>query len=344
MRLRIPVAAAIVLAALAFSPIAFAGTDPNWKGWFVNLDGAMANPGNVNTPLINSGPSDSAASGGGDISNEVEYSDFGGDGAWSLGVGYSWGKKGSLSVSYWSYSATEDNSGSNDYYPNYNWFTVGPTASFGYTFYYPMKWDFEQEIKASTLDIEYKRSQSWDNPFVLTWGVGLRMASFEDTVDGEYEMTNGAYSYRFPASRKVDGDGFGFTGSVGAEYGFTDRFGLATNLRVGFLTSDIDSDSQITDRDGYYTYPVTGATWSEDRSQNDELATTMDFNFNLSFTIGDHVVLEPGYFYSTWSDLPSVGLSRGNIGTDDQAAPVIQDENRDRISWSGPSLRVKVKW
>ncbi len=348
MRRRLLAAALAVGALIVFAPAALAAHDPDRKGWFIDLGGAGVTPGNVNTPILFSAPADGALSGGsGDFASEVEWMDFDSDFAFRVGGGYSWGKQGALQVSYWEYSDTGSSDGFSDSYyygsgDNYNWFGVGPTAAFGYSFYYPVEWDFEQEIEARTVDVEYTRTHQMNSPLVLTWGVGLRFAEFDEDVTGEYLVDPGVGNYRFPAERNLDGDGWGFTGSVGAGYDFNDYFGLATNLRVGFINSDVDATHEITDVDGYYA--AAGATWSEEASVEDEVANTVDFDFDLTFHLMEHLDIDVGYGYTTWTDLPTSPLSRALFGTDDQAGFVIPGENRDRISFSGPRLRFKIKF
>jgi hypothetical protein len=343
MRLKKAAVATAVLAALLAMPLAVAGHDPNKKGFFIDVGGESVTPGNVNTPILFSVPYIGSISSTTDHSTDVTWSDFGSDLSWNLGVGYSWGKKGSLKVSYWGYSDKQNSSGTElgNQVGAYNFFGIGPVSSFGYSSFYDMHFDFDQELKASVVDVEFSRAHAMDD-LVMTWGVGLRVAHFEDNVDGTYTADPAATYYgpwRFPAERRVKSDGWGFSSRIGAEYDFTDLFGIGSNLRVGFLNSSIDSSAKVTDLDGYYA--PAGTTLKEDRTQNDEVANTVDFNFDLIFHAGEHVGIKVGYFYSTWSDLPTPGLSR-ELSNSFGQPPIAADENRDRISWSGPRVAVHV--
>ncbi len=348
---RLWILTAAAATALLLPSAALAGmTDPDWKGFFVELDGALVTPGNTNTPLIAGSPADGAASGGTtDLQNEIEWMDWKDSLSGKIGLGYQWGKKGRLQVTYWSYSDESSKSGrpgsydaySNPTGTNYNWFTVGPTASWGYSFYETVAFNFNQEIKASALDVEFKRAVVMNSPMTVTWGIGLRFLDFKDTVEGVYTLDNVAGFIQFPARRKVEGDGFGFSGSVGAEYGFNDRLGLATNLRVGFVNSNVDSEHAVVDQDGYYS--SAGVEWSEATTREDELATTIDFDAGLALHLGKHLDLDLGWTYTTWSDLPQFNLGRATMGTDDQGGiPEIRGEERDKIVWSGP--RIAGRW
>ena len=337
-------------AALLLAPAILAGSDPDREGWFIDVDFALATPGNTNTPLLASAPADEAlcCAGSTSFTNDIEWMEWDDDAAYTLGFGYSWGEKGTLRVSYWTYEDTADSSGfaPSYYYAggyNFNWFTVGPTNSWGYTFYYDMGWEFDQEIEATTIDIEYTRTKASSNPLALTYGVGVRYASFEEELEGRYTADPlGAASgpWLFPAQRSTEGDGVGFTASVGALYDFTDYIGISTGIRVGFLTAEVESEHQIIDQDGYYN--LTGTVWSEESETEDEVANTLDFTVDVNFSAGAYLDIGVGYFYSTWSDLGQFQLGRSINGTDDQAGLRINGENRDRVSWSGP--RVSLKW
>ncbi len=324
-------------------PSALAGQDADWKGWFIDLDAALATPGNTNTPLQANSPGTLAQAGTSDLSSEVEFMDWDDDAALGFGFGYSWGSRGAIQVTYWEYSDTAEGSGSSIYYPNYNWFTIGPTSAWSYpgfpTAIFDMNWDFEQEIEARTVDVEFKRSVSTKNPLTIGWSVGLRWASFEDTVDGEY-LVDGLF--RFPAMRHIESDGVGATGSFEAGYDFAKAFGLSTDLRVGFITADVDGEHEIIDLDGFYAYP--GVSWSEEVGSEDEVATTLDFNFNLTFHAGRYLDIDLGYLYSTWTEMAEVNLSRAESFDDFSFSvpPTIKGEDRDRITWSGP--RIRLRW
>ena len=94
----------------------------------------------------------------------------------------------------------------------------------------------------------------------------------------------------------------------------------------------------ITDTDGYYF--SSGSVISEEFEAEDELAMTIDFNFDFIISAGDIVDIEVGWFYSTWSDMAQFQGSR----TDLLFSPQINGEDRDRISWSGPRVAVVLEF
>ena len=120
---------------------------------------------------------------------------------------------------------------------------------------------------------------------------------------------------------------------------------LMTTDRMDKVQNLVESAHSITDVDGYYF--TVGSVISEETEASDELATTIDFSFDLIFGIGEVVDIRVGYFYQTWSDMSQFQGSRtggyGYIYSIFQP-PDINGENKDRISWSGPKASVNLKF
>lgn len=322
---------AIAVIAIMTAPAAMAADDH--EGFYVLADAAMATPGNTNTAILSSGLEDGGQTGS--FEQETAWMDWDDDFTWTLGFGYSFGEQGRIQVSYWNYSGDADMDGSGKGNNAYNWFNIGPTASVGYSFYNsPMDFDFTQEIDATALDVDFLRTTHLNSPVTVDWGVGIRILSFEDNVEGEYVDSS---SNRFPASRNIQSDGFGFSGTLGVGYDFNDRFGLSTGMKVGFVVSDVDAEAEITDQDGYYHTAGFTHKASADGIE-DEVAFTMDFNANLTIQIVDAFHIDVGWFFTQWTDMPENQLGREVFGTDDQAGVRLNGEGRDRITWSGPRI------
>lgn len=342
MRLRLPALAGLAFAALVLAPAAQAAHDPDWEGWFFQLDGALVTPGNTSTATYMRG-TNALLGGFAGAESDVEWVDWEDDIAFRGSVGYSFGSMGAIRVSYWTYDDTTENEGADYDYYGASWWTVGPVTNIALSYYYPADtvWEFEQTIEAETWDIEYTRTKQVGNPLALTFGVGIRIASFTDTLEGRYILAPGVFE--FPAERSIDSDGVGITGSVGAEYEFSDLFGISSNLRIGFLTSDIDMEHSLVDS-GDYAGAGAYASFSEEETFEDEVAMTYDFDINFTFHTGSFVDVEVGYLYSIWTDMPEFNLTRTWIpaSADPLAAPPeIQGEERDHLSWGGPQLRLR---
>lgn len=322
---------AIAVLVLLAAPAARAADDH--KGFYILADAALATPGNTNTAILSSGLEDGGQTGSFD--SEVVWMDWDDDLAWNLGFGYSFGEKGRIQVSYWSYSGEADIDGTGPDNNNYSWFNIGPVASVGYSFYEtPFDYDFNQEIDATALDIDFLRTTHLNSPVTVDWGVGLRILSFEDSVEGSYVDDSGN---RFPASRLIESDGFGFSGTLGVGYDFNNRFGVSTGMKVGFVVSDVDAETEVTDQDGYYHTAGFTHTAAVD-GMDDEVAFTLDFNASLNIQIVDAFHIDVGWFFTQWTDMPENNLGREVFGTDDQAGMRLNGEGRDRITWSGPRI------
>lgn len=341
--------ATLIVPLLLVSAVPVAANDADHKGWYLAVEAASTTPGNVDTALLASAPPYFATTGSVDLESNVTYTDFDSDLSGSITFGYSWGSSGRLQVTYWSYSDDEDNSGFAAYYPNFNFFTVGPVGSFYYGVYYDVGFDINQELEASTIDIEYKRPVVMESEnLTVMWGIGLRYAEFEDELEGMYVLDPTSSAYRFPVSREIESDGIGLTGSVGVAYNFPNEIvGISSNLRVGFLVSDVDANHSFQDLDGYYA--TTGLKVTESSSMDDGVATTMDFEANIVFHAGERLDFDLGWFFSTWTGMADVALSRRDLiwegcDCDSLASPTIQGEDRDRISFSGPKVRARFRF
>jgi len=344
MRLRLPALAGLAFAALLLAPAAQAAHDPDWEGWFIQLDGALVTPGNTDTATHMRTPTAQGSLVG--VESEVDWVEWDDDIAFRGSIGYSFGSKGAIRVSYWTYDDTTESEGADYDAYGASWWTVGPITNIGFTYYYPADttWQFEQTLEAETWDIEYTRTKQVGNPLILTFGVGVRIASFTDTLEGVYSFDPiGDPNIRFPASRSIDSDGIGLTGSIGAEYDFSDMFGISSNLRVGFLTADIDMEHSLSDQGDYSglgAYP----SFSESETFEDEIAMTYDFDINFTFHTGGFFDIEVGYLYSVWTGMPQFNLTRTWAPLGDPpvgAPPSIPGEDRDHIGWGGPQLRLR---
>src|SRR5262245_9795702 len=126
-RLSLASAGVALIIALALTTPAVAG-DNNYQGWYGNLDLALTQPNSLDQ-------------------NYASNTDFSGsitrtrrlvmdnDSAlsWKADVGYSWGTKGSLQVSFWTFSNDDEESGNKKGELNPN--VVGYSAYYGQYLY-----------------------------------------------------------------------------------------------------------------------------------------------------------------------------------------------------------------
>lgn len=335
MKLRFPALAVAGLAMLLLAPAAWAEHDLDWEGWIVELEGAILAPGGTDTALITTGFSALASQG----TASAVWADWDNSISYELAAGYSWGRKGSLKVSYWSYDDDINEKGSNYQFYIYNFFTIGPIMNLGYTYIDPISWDFDLNMKASTIDIEYSRTKRVGNPLVLTFGLGFRKATFEETVKGQYVDDQSAVAgpiVNLPAQRTVESDGIGFTGSVGADFDFNEWLALRGNMRVGFLTTDLNASHSLDAAD----YPNPGGVFVQEVEQNDEISTTLDFETSITFHTGPYFDVDVGWTATQWWGMADVPLSGSE--TTFTTHVDLPDTKRDRLGWSGWFVRARL--
>ena len=340
--MKIPIKALLVLVAMVVAMPVLAADDH--EGFFLELEYSLLTPGNVNTPIATSSASFNSLSIGNSV-NDVAWTNWDDAADPGFTVGYSWGSRGRLSVSYWSYSDESQSSGTFNL-PNYNWFGIGPTSLIGVSYYfYPFSWDFQQDIDASSIDVNYEVSRHPNDDLTVNLGVGLRVADFEDEVQGTYTipvppLVTNCVTCRLPAVRTIDSDGFGFTGTIGVDYDLNALVGISTEMRVGFVTTDVDSSHFIIDLDGYYY--TAGTLWVESNSAEDQVSLMMEFGADVTFQISDMIRLDVGYVYRSWSDIAEPNLSRGGVTS--ASPPVILGEDRNRFAWSGPRFNLSFRF
>lgn len=340
MRRWLKVACLPAVAALLAAPALAIDTDD--EGFYVAVAAALATPGNTNTAVAAESPIRGGLIG---EANEADivWTDWGHALSPGLGFGYSWGERGSLQVTFWEYSDDTREGGviGMPPYSSYTWWTIGPMSAFSsFVPLRTMEFDFTQEIDASTIDVEYLLSLSPAESLDVTWGFGLRLAQFEDRVEGDY-LQNPNSPLRSRAFRKVESDGIGLTGRVGLEHRFTELIGVRSDLRVGFLTAEVEA------RQAMDILLGGGYRVSEEQTIEDETAVTVDFDLSGRFRISDRVDLDVGWFYTAWGDMAQVPLSRSDLRDSSFSMNIggvdIPGENRDRITWSGPRVAVDIK-
>lgn len=334
---------AILAVALVTTCIPAMADGDDHEGFFIELEGAFSHSGNTGAVVAATGPSDSQiCCGTGPFANTLAATDVEDGVDPKITLGYSWGAKGRLSVTYWSFSEDDRSLGLAGGYPEYTWFGIGPAASWYYSFYYEIDWDFTQEVEADSIDLEWSNTVRAGDHVTVDLGVGARVANYDEMIVGRYILDPSGSAYMMPAQRVIEGDGFGLTGSIGVNHEVGDRVNLSSDLRVGFIQTDVDTTQQITDADGYYS--PSGTVWLESNSLSDETSLQIEFDAGIDFEITEMIDVGVGYTYRSWSDIGDPTFSRSVVGTDDQAGLRIVGEDRGTVSFSGPRIRVRFRF
>lgn len=314
---------AAVLAMVALSAPAMAG-DPDYKGWYGNLDLALTQPNSLDQNFGNHTDFSGSVS---QTERLVVNNDD--DFTWRLGVGYSWGSKGSLQVSYWSFDNDDNESGnvSGEFNPLF----ISYSSYYGqYLYDNATGVDFEAKtnVKASTWDVDYIRPMSVSDKFTVKWLAGLRSASFEETDEVFAEETT--YGEAYAQEKHFESDALGFRVGATAVFDFTKRFSLEASATFSFLQADTEGNAKLSDD--------TGTTLAEEIEVKDDniKGEIRDFGIKAIWDVGP-VDVYVGYEASNWDGLVTDPFAGGGLvpGNGNQ-------RGRDNISFN--SWNVGARW
>lgn len=226
----------MIAAVAASSPARAASVDD--KGWFVFLDLANSQPTSLDQHFANHLDATGTTS-----STELLVIDNDADLTFKFGGGYGFGNgNGSLRVSYWSFDNDDEQSGSvnGGLYPTI--FGYGFNGGGMYLYNAAgVTYSATSSTKASTIDVDYLREIVGGKKASLSWLAGLRVASWEE--DQAFEGNDGALYFQ---DKHFESDGFGFRVGAGAEFQFTEHFGMKSSLVFSFLQADTEGDSSQT--------------------------------------------------------------------------------------------------
>ncbi len=313
----VPVALAVTLLFAAAAPATAAPAKKPYQGWFGAIDFALTQPESLDQHYA-----DVTKTSGPVLRSERLVMDNDSDFTFRANAGYSWGKMGSLEVSYWGFDNTDTAGGSvsGSMYP-----TIF-TYYGGSQYLIDPRYDAESTTKASTWDINYVRPMSAGEKLTIKWLAGLRIASYEE--DLSFSGNDGVVQYRQASHQKSDATGL----RVGATvvYGFTDMFSLEADLAVSFMQADTSGDGFLSD--------YTGATFQTvEANDNNIRGEIRDYGLKAVWNIGP-ADLFIGYEASDWDGLVTDPL------TSQQGFSYGAPSRRGRDSVAFNSIHGGVRW
>jgi hypothetical protein len=281
MRLRritlFPVLAAVLLALAS-------GRDraaDDFKGWFLYLDLADTKPNSLDQHFANN--VDAAAN-----HEELLYINNSYDISARIGEGYSWGKMGSLRVSYWNFNNEDKESGSRSgaLIPT----VFGYGAIYAYQFLNNATFTATGKVQASTYDVDYARPFSVGEKTTISWMAGLRVARFEETRTFSGSDATNTYVQEKHFTNK----GWGPRIGVNVDWGFTRTFSLAGTAAFSFMQAKSDGEAS----------QAQPGIKSESLSVSDDSlrGLIMDFDLRGVWTIGNWGIWA-GYEMSDWGGI-----------------------------------------
>jgi hypothetical protein len=314
--------AALVLAA-GVTPARAA--DPDFKGFFVALDLANTQPNSLDHHYANH--VNWAAT---PIAVERLVLDNDADFTGKITVGYGFGNKGKLSVSWWGFDNEDsfEDTLPSGLYPTI--FGYGPSG--GMYAYNPAGVSFSTsaKVQASTFDIDYVRSFSPAEKMTIGWLAGLRMASWEE--DQAFDGADGYGNY-YSQGKHFESDGMGFRLGAKLQWGFTEHFGMGGSAAWSFLQADTEGNS-------FQRFAASGTPDDTNEASDDNVRGEIrDYDLKAIWSYGalDFWV---GYSMSNWDGMPTDPVP-GNEGGHFAAGP-ISHRSRDEVSFN--SLHAGVAW
>jgi hypothetical protein len=226
-------------------------------------------------------------------------------------------------------------------------FAIGPAVYYdGYAFHFgiPGRADFTTELKANTIDVTFARDQELGDFFNMEWHVGLRYATFEERLDGVYDLcaTNGcddpSYEpddYTFTAAKSNESDMIGLRVGVSGKFFLTENFALAAGVSMSALQGTVTSETSVTP-DGLYNGLEPPATMTvEDDARS---GTVTDFEAGMHwYTLDDRLRFALMYQFSNWDGLVS-DLARNPPGL------LTPNGARDNIGFSGVVIGMRMRF
>ncbi len=343
--------ASILLAAgllLAGPAAAYNGYAQEDEGFFIFLDAALTTPGNTDQVVAFSNDLSGLTQGFTPLAM-----DWGSGVAGKFGVGYRWGAS-SISVSYWQFSDDESLRADGPNGGEMQW-TIGPASYFNYygvyypiyTFATPGHVDFKAELDAATFDVDFKHAVPVGDLFDLEWSVGLRYATFEEKIEGVYDVCattgcQGVYGgppfnllfgdARFDARKTNEGDMFGVKAGIGGTYFATDSLAIASQISFSVMTGEVESRSGLTPSGLVNSIdPPTLAVRTDDARTGNIGEIDVGLRWYLA---GDRVWLSLGYRHAFWDDI-AADLLRNTPGI------LTANRDRDKVTFSGPYLGLR---
>jgi hypothetical protein len=291
------------------------------QGFFVTGDLQMLGPANIDHSVAKIVDES-------DQPNSIEQwqLDYGSDFAFRLGGGYSWGKKGRLSVTYWDYSDDEMETRYLDTSQYLDDSMFGRYLGSGYYL------RGMSEIDATSIEIAFEKDQDFEDPWTLTWKVGLRYVDFEEMVTLQWVddlSSPGDFGYDL---RTIDADGIGPTVGIGGAYHFTDRWSLVGDVSLSYVFGDNDTLGT--------EYRYEDCCWEDtdnvSHTDGDAAGLITDLDLGVSANVWGGLDLGLFYTFSSWEDIVTNHLGNGDDIDDEISFPT-----RDNVTFHGLNLRFR---
>jgi hypothetical protein len=302
------------------------------QGWFVTAEIAMTNPRNADAVVATFEHLDGV---GGQNATYPVIPPWSDDPAGRIGVGYSWATGNKVVVTLWGFQTDQSSSGVGPDGGRLH-FAIGPpiptdvAGVYEGTYGSPGFYDIMTEITARTADVAWVKELEISESLDLEWSLGLRYATFEETMEGSYNtgLSMGSVNYR--AAKSNEGDMIGFRTSVRGSFFLSSQFSVSGALGFSMLDGELTASSVLTEGEN-----LVGGT-TNFAGITDDSRSGMIFDFDTALTwhsSSDRLRVSLGWEQSIWNDI-ATDLVRNFPGT---TAPLAE---RESVTFSGYKLGV----
>jgi hypothetical protein len=300
------------------------------QGFFVILEAALANPRNADAVVATYEQIDII--GGQNLTYPIVpvWDD---DLAGRVGVGYSWASGNKLVATFWGFRSEQSSSGEGPSAGRLH-FAVGPPIPtmepevYEGTYGAPGTFDITTEIRAATADVAWVRELELSDNLDVEWSLGLRYASFEETMEGLYNTGITLGSVDYSAAKSNEGEMIGLRSSIRGRFFLTGRLSVGGAIALSMLDGELTASSVLTEGESIEGAPSNSARISDDGRSG----TIVDFDAGLTWhSSSDRLRVTFGWEQSVWNDIAS-DLVRNFPGT---TAPLA---DRDSVTFSGYKL------
>lgn len=305
------------------------------NGFILYLEGMTMNPRNTDTVVATSALFQDFAGGTNTVSEIVPgwQDEFTG----RIGFGYEWGNGSKVIGSVWGFT-TEQAAAGNGPVGGQLYYAVGPPIYTGGNYVgtagSPGYYNMLSKIEAGLGDIAFAQEHALSDSFRLEWSIGLRYATFEETMDGYYDnaastdLTFGLV--RYEASKSNKGEMIGARVGARGTYYVTPSIWFASGLAFSLLDGEVTGTSMLTPT-GLSNAQSEPSAYSG-ITESGRSGNILDFDVVAGWSIrGGGIRLWIGWEQSVWDGIAS-DLVRNFPGT---VAPL---RDRDSVVFSGYKL------
>lgn len=311
------------------------------RGFYIFLEGGLANPRNADVVVATSELIEDF--GGGTNSLRQILPVWNDDFAGRFALGYQWANGNKLQGTVWNYDGDQSAAGDGLTGGRLH-YAVGPPIYTGGeyvgTFGTPGYYEMTTKISAQTADLAWAREQEVSEAFRMELSVGLRWATFEETMEGFYDNVASVDPefglVRYEATKSNEGDMIGARIAARGTYRFARQFSISSSLGFSYLDGELKASSLLspTGTENAPIEPSGFAGVTDDGRSGDILDFDLVFGWHNS---NDWLRFWLGWEQAVWNDI-AADLVRNFPGT---TAPL---RERDSVTFSSYKLGVYVRF